>query len=422
MELPWYCFFSSLAQKSNTSSAVEIPLRFTCNVGSPQTMPFPDRPSPSLRSIDPLRGKALLFSATGLLILVNLLVATAMLLSGAGFGHSNNDLQLAWGANFGPATQDGQWWRLGSALFLHFGLIHLSMNMLALGDVGRYVERAYGLPRFVAVYFISGLSGNLLSLFVHGERAVSGGASGAIFGLYGALLIHLWFGRRTLQRREFLWLFWGSIAFSGAMIVIGFVIPHVDNAAHLGGLATGLLAGGTLTQSQVTDSSHSRVRFGSAALLVLYFFTIAIKLPAPTYRWRDEQSTQHEITRVLREDAAISAAWESLVRQDPHQSTFSFNSLAGQVESRVADRYKNSFEEIEKFQMDPDSPSAATLSALREYTLMRRDASRIFVDGLRNRDQQKINKAIDLAQRSRSVIKDSPGIQYRAPSTKNHAD
>jgi len=87
-----------------------------------------------------------------------------MLAYGAGLWHSPNDIQLAWGASFGPATKDGEWWRLATAMFLHFGLVHLAMNMWALWEGGRLVERLYGSGRFAVAYFISGLAGNLLSL------------------------------------------------------------------------------------------------------------------------------------------------------------------------------------------------------------------------------------------------------------------
>lgn len=126
-----------------------------------------------------MRGGLVLTPVTVALVGINLFVFAAMLVYGAGLWHSPNDVQLAWGASFGPATKDGEWWRLGTAMFLHFGLVHLAMNMWALWDGGRLVERLYGPLRFVVVYFASGLAGNLLSLIVQGDRAVSGGASGA---------------------------------------------------------------------------------------------------------------------------------------------------------------------------------------------------------------------------------------------------
>ena len=117
---------------------------------------------------------------TRLLVAINLIVFVAMLAGGAGLWHSSNSVQLAWGANFGPATQDGEWWRLGTAMFLHFGIIHLGLNLWALWDGGQLVERMYGSVRFTAIYFASGLTGNLLSLVANKGLAISGGASGAI--------------------------------------------------------------------------------------------------------------------------------------------------------------------------------------------------------------------------------------------------
>ncbi|MBA2723259.1 MAG: rhomboid family intramembrane serine protease, partial [Methylibium sp.] len=162
-----------------------------------------------------------------------------MLAFGAGLWHAPNDVQLTWGANFGPATKDGQWWRLGSAMFLHFGVLHLAMNMWALWDGGRLVERLYGHGRFAFIYLGSGVAGNLLSLVVQGERAVSGGASGAVFGVYGALLVCLARERSRVDPFEFRWLFGGVTVFSVATLALGFVIPGIDNAAHIGGLLAG---------------------------------------------------------------------------------------------------------------------------------------------------------------------------------------
>jgi rhomboid protease GluP len=163
---------------------------------------------PSLHDL--LRQQVPSIPVTQLLIAINLIVFIAILDVGADIWHSSNGVQLDWGANFGPAVQDGEWWRLGSALFLHFGVIHLALNLLALWDSGQLVERMYGHAHFTGIYFTSGLAGNLLSLATTEGSAVSGGASGAIFGVYGALLIFLWRERANIHPHEFRWLFWGA--------------------------------------------------------------------------------------------------------------------------------------------------------------------------------------------------------------------
>src|SRR4051794_15725661 len=93
--------------------------------------------------------------ATAGLIALNVVVFGVMLFYGAGLWHAPNEVQLTWGANFGPATQDGQWWRLATAMFLHFGVVHLGMNMWALWDCGRIVERLFGSTRLLAIYLAS---------------------------------------------------------------------------------------------------------------------------------------------------------------------------------------------------------------------------------------------------------------------------
>jgi rhomboid protease GluP len=99
---------------------------------------------------------------------------------------------------------------------------------------------------------------------------VSGGASGAIFGLYGALLSHLWLERQRIHRGEFRWLFWAAIGFSVATIIFGFLVPGIDNAAHIGGLTTGLLMGVLLVKSEEENRVIRRPgQWASAIALVI---------------------------------------------------------------------------------------------------------------------------------------------------------
>jgi membrane associated rhomboid family serine protease len=155
---------------------------------------------------------------------------------------------MRWGSNAGPLTLGGQWWRLVTSMFLHGGLLHILFNMLALWQVGRLVERMFGSARFVGLYMIAGVSGSVASVLWN-PHVNSVGASGAIFGVIGGLLAFV--GRRDsgvpativkdLRGSLSSFLLWNLGA--------GLVYPHTDNAAHIGGMAGGYLAGHLLARS-----------------------------------------------------------------------------------------------------------------------------------------------------------------------------
>ncbi|MCA9394306.1 MAG: rhomboid family intramembrane serine protease [Candidatus Omnitrophica bacterium] len=149
---------------------------------------------------------------------------------------------IHWGGNFGPATLSGEWWRLVSNTFMHIGLIHLFLNMWVLNGVGRVVERMFGNALFAVIYLAAGVCGSLASMVYHPE-VVSAGASGAIFGLYGALLGFSLRQRRAIPVTVFKELRNSSLAFVGYNVVFGFTVAGIDNAAHIGGLLGGTLLG-----------------------------------------------------------------------------------------------------------------------------------------------------------------------------------
>lgn len=348
---------------------------------------MPDSPPLPPSLYDHLDSKARHLPVTLLLIGANLLVFLLMLGAGAGLWHAQSGVQLAWGANFGPATQDGQWWRLGSALFLHFGLIHLAMNLWALWDGGQLVERMYGHRRFIVIYLASGLSGNLLSLVIQGNQAVSGGASGAIFGVYGALLIFVWRERQQLHAHEFRWLFWGGLAFAAGSISLGLIIPGIDNAAHMGGLTAGCLLGLLLGRPLTTFNPWlRRDRLLSGALLAGAIALLATNIPPPTYRWSEEVAAQQEISQFLSEEVGIQTKWQDIVRQDRERS-ISLGQLAERVENEIADYYDDSFEQFSQLELSPSAPSAAKLESLRTYTEKQRDTSQALANQLRTKEQ-----------------------------------
>ncbi|MCD8301185.1 MAG: rhomboid family intramembrane serine protease [Clostridiales bacterium] len=153
------------------------------------------------------------------------------------------NFMLAHGAMYPPAVVGaGQWYRLLTAAFLHFGLYHLVNNMILLICLGSYLEREYGRVRFIIFYLIGAVGANLVSM-VHmlytGEYYVSGGASGVVFAMIGALLFAIvrYRGRfENLTIKRFL-----------VMVVLclyfGFTSVGTDNAAHVGGLIIGFVMG-----------------------------------------------------------------------------------------------------------------------------------------------------------------------------------
>jgi membrane associated rhomboid family serine protease len=157
------------------------------------------------------------------------------------------------GANAHALTQGGEWWRLVSSMFLHFGALHLAVNMYGLWVLGRVVEQIHGRRRYFVVYMIAGIGGSLASLYLGqylsiGHRAVgiSAGASGAIFGVLGAAIAEFALRRKAYPeawRRAVL----GNLVFlAAANVFIGQAIQGIDQAAHLGGLVSGALAGALL--------------------------------------------------------------------------------------------------------------------------------------------------------------------------------
>ena len=171
---------------------------------------------------------------TYLLIWINVLMVLLM----TAFGNGSHDVAtlLAFGANYRPFVLAGEWWRLITCTFLHVGIIHLLLNMYALYVIGPQLESFFGKAKFLIIYLFSGLCGSLFSIIF--SSSVSAGASGAIFGLLGALL---YFG---YHYRVYL----GTVMKSQIIpiillnLMIGFLLSGIDNAAHIGGLIAGVFA------------------------------------------------------------------------------------------------------------------------------------------------------------------------------------
>jgi rhomboid protease GluP len=178
--------------------------------------------------------------ATYTIIAINIMVFILMAIDGAGIMEPNGLVHLKWGSNFAPLTLSGDWWRLITNIFIHFGIIHLAMNMYCFYIAGVYLERLLGKPRYITAYLCTGVLASLTSLWWHKTPVNSAGASGAIFGMYGLFLAFLTTSLIPGKVRKSLF---QSI---GIFIVYNLAFgmkDGVDNSAHVGGLLSGFIIG-----------------------------------------------------------------------------------------------------------------------------------------------------------------------------------
>lgn len=181
------------------------------------------------------------YTVTPILANLNMLIFLIMVLSGVGIFLPDTESLLNWGANFRPVTLEGQWWRMLTACFLHIGILHLAMNMYALIYIGFLLEPMLGKSRFLTAYLLSGIAASAASLWWN-DLSVSAGASGAIFGMYGVFIALL---STDLMDRSVKKAFMTSI---GVFVLFNLLNglksdSGIDNAAHIGGLLSGLLIG-----------------------------------------------------------------------------------------------------------------------------------------------------------------------------------
>jgi membrane associated rhomboid family serine protease len=232
-----YCYRHPDRETGVTCSECGRPICTECMYFAPVGIRCPDhsgQPQGAQRVTQGVR-RASLEGAGALVtkVLVALNVAVYLLELGAG-GNVNgtgNRIYLE-GVLFGPFVADGEWWRLFTAMFLHYGPLHLGFNMLALWWFGAAVEQVLGRGRYLLLYLVSGLAGSAGALIFSPENPTVG-ASGAIFGILGAAVV--------LERQRTYVLGGGALGIIVLNLVITFAIPGISIGGHLGGLAGGAL-------------------------------------------------------------------------------------------------------------------------------------------------------------------------------------
>ncbi|NII82072.1 rhomboid family intramembrane serine protease [Pedobacter sp. SG908] len=209
------------------------------------------------------------FFFTPILVNLNILIFILMAIGGADIFSPSSEILINWGANFRPLISIGQYWRLITNCFLHIGILHLLFNMYALLYVGVLLEPMLGKSKFIAAYLLTGIGASLASTWWH-EQTISAGASGAIFGLYGVFLALLTTDLIEKETRKEL------LTSIGIFVVYNLAYGMkggIDNAAHIGGLVSGLVIGYALTPSLRNPEKPSLGIVSIAALCILMLFS-----------------------------------------------------------------------------------------------------------------------------------------------------
>jgi rhomboid protease GluP len=288
----------------------EGPLCDACIGVAPAAAPVLVTPGPGLSA-----------PATLLLVGLNAAMFLYMLAKGSSLTHPSAAEILHFGANFGPYTLGSQWWRMVTAMFVHIGLAHLLINEWCLWDLGFMAEQLYGPGPFLAVYMLSGITGSLVSV-AYNPNVVSAGASGAIFGIAGALITTLYFGHIPAPRKALRVSLISLVVFAGFNLAYGFQKGGIDNGAHVGGLFAGLILGAILSRDFKPGNDEPRhsdrwaipmfaVLLLVSTLAVRYYAApfVALTHAQDTLARGDVQGAEREAQSLVRAHPKYSQGW-----------------------------------------------------------------------------------------------------------------
>src|ERR1700751_2620089 len=217
---------------------------------------------------------------TQILFCACIAVYLAMAIANGSPMEMSGQIMLHFGANYGPDTLSGQWWRLFTYMFLHGGVMHIFFNMWCLWDLGRLCESLYGRWTYAAIYLTTGIAGGLASVGWN-PGVLSVGASGAIFGLAGALISSFYLGEFSVPRIAIQGTLRSLLFFVGFNVLFGSMVPGIDNACHAGGLVSGLILGALIARlAPQRDQMSARVG------VLLFMVLIVAGSAVGVHRWR----------------------------------------------------------------------------------------------------------------------------------------
>jgi len=359
-----------------------------------------------LRRLDKLSPSA---PVTPALVALNLIVFVLMLINGYGLIDVKPEMAVQWGSNYGPLTMQGQWWRLLTSTFIHFGLIHIAFNMYALYATGRTAERMYGSLHFLILYLFAGLTGSLVSTFWHPAQN-SAGASGAIFGVFGGLLAFMLNKKNAVPVSIMNAHAKSTGLFIAYNLMIGFSHSGIDNGAHLGGLAGGFVMGYLLARP-LEISARAKlltVRFALACVTGLTILALlGFVVMHSNESARKDNNFVAALTQFEEGERAVLADFErarlSVVNKQTSELEF-----ADYLDKKIAPEWSGLRSTIGVPTLDVDSKFFALQSALVKFVDDRSTVYSLMSKGLRDHDNgtiQQFKDANDQVKRELDSIK-----------------
>ena len=349
------------------------------------------------------------------LVLINVAVFIAMAVMYGRVDEFDALQLIKWGANFGPATIDGQWWRLLTAQFVHASALHLLANMWVLFNAGRLGRQVFGDVAFFGIYFGTGICGYLASL-AWNPANLTVGASGAIFGVLGAFMAFLLHQRAQLPTALLRAHWLSTLVFIVFNLISGALQPNIDNAAHVGGMLSGFVLGWLLARPLDTEV---RVRFPWWQSAASLSFVTAVALAA-FLQVRGLGSQMTSVERFVRDhEWYISGQIENLRLWQQLAASLSNGSISEAEVSRRFDR------DIIPFWKDAHTRLASTLEPRNrkadeyaelavEFSRLRRDWAEAIAEMTKARDATHAADAQRLMQETDRVQAQIERLQMRA--------
>jgi rhomboid protease GluP len=348
------------------------------------------------------------------IIAINVAVFLAMWLAGADFFNPSSSIAIRFGSNFGPLTWTGEEWRLLTSAFLHFGIIHIALNMYALFQGGALVERLYGSSRFALIYLLAAIAGSVASGWWNPLRN-SAGASGAIFGVYGALLAFLAVRRADIPPRLLKRISSSALLFCLYSLAYGWANTFIDNACHIGGLLGGFLSGLILARPFNAEAREH----AQPARLLIAAVALGVPLLLLAHPLVDEKGSQAAELRFQREMADFAPIEAELVRKETEILTVQPNARVNRLElaRRLSDEVLVPWRNASKPLLESATPAddgsgqARLQQAMRQYLRAREESLALWVLWLQSADpadEARAQSADRRLEHSLDALRESP--------------